>query len=47
MCNFVDEDTVAEIYILAFDNTVDMQWTQNALSCFNPDKISYLDYRNL
>lgn len=47
MCNFVEEDVIAKIYILAYEGTVDMNWTEKALEGLDQRKISYLDYRNI
>ena len=45
MCNFVDEDTIAEIYITAYEGTVDADWVEKAINPFNKQKINYLNYR--
>lgn len=46
MCNYVNEDTVAHIFITAYENTVDADWVEKALLPFDHSKIKYLNYRN-
>ena len=46
MCNFVEEGIDAEIYILVYENTVDMDWLQKALAPFDQNKIEYDTFRN-
>lgn len=46
MCNYVDEDTIASIWITAYENTVDADWVEKALKPFNKKQVHYLNYRN-
>ena len=46
MCNYVAEGVDAEIYILAYENTVDIDWVHKALEPFDKSKIKYESWRN-
>lgn len=46
MCNYVEEGVDADIYILAYENTVDIDWINKALEPFNKTKIKYENWRN-
>lgn len=45
MCNYVDDDVIAQIFITVFENTVDDDWVEKALQPFNKDKIKYLSHK--
>jgi hypothetical protein len=47
MCNFVDKNTTAKIYIIYYQDTVDEKWVKKALEIFDEDKIKYIHYKNL
>lgn len=46
-CNFVSKDVIAQIYIFVYENTVDMDWLQQALEPFDTNKIRYDSFRNI
>ena len=46
-CNFVSRDTIAQIFIFVYENTVDMDWLQQALEPFDHKKIRYDSFRNI
>jgi len=45
MCNYVEGET-ADVYILAYEGTVDIDWLNKALQPFNSKKITYDSWRN-
>jgi superfamily II DNA or RNA helicase len=46
MCNYVAPNVVADIYIFAYEGTVDIDWVNKALEPFDQKKIKYDSHRN-
>jgi len=46
MCN-LEDDRVAKIYITCYDNSVDLQWLEQALNGINKNRINWIKQDDL